>query len=660
MVLKTALLNFEINAQGNRAGFIINEKPESAAMDSDFWRLILDDGLRTEIPVCSHEQSGRVTQNGESLEIVYDKLLSSYGDVYDITLTVTVKVEDGLFKFTPALENRTKDTRINECFCPLADFTELCGDKATDALYWPNGLGTRVENPWEHMRSQTAAYYAHDDREIFMHLPYPRATMGWYGVQSGDRFLYVSRYDPECRLCFLTLRQTIHADPLNLLFGIDHFPMARPGESLTLPSSVIGLLDGDWRTAAKRYRAWADANFFTVREKADWVKHLTGWQRIILRSQYGEDYYTAEDLPRIYEAGAKYGIRTIFLFAWWKEGMDRNYPIYKEPYGGAFRALAENIKKVQDMGGRVILECNCHFMDPHIDYYKQFGEEVRMLDINGNEYRPAFVYSGRGEIRTQWGAVQFPLCCAGTKRWRDQLLSQFKQMADLGADCLFADCYGGCPSQPCFNDKHEHGNRIDEEWIYHRKFFTDAIDFCKKEDKVLGTEVVTDIAAAYAQFIHGLVNVDFKIKSNAFPALFRYTFPEVITTDRGIRAPEGDFAKQLRYALTTGVRLDAELYVCRAALDRDEAYAKEIGFYTEKLDRYGEFFYDGTFTVLDTSALPYYIKRGEFYSADKKRVMRVLYNASADAGAACGAELAPDEVRFDIFDTETYTANLAK
>ncbi|MBQ7661209.1 MAG: hypothetical protein IJS44_04070 [Clostridia bacterium] len=660
MVLTTAFLNFEINREGNRASFVINEKPQSAAGGSDFWRLILDDGMRTEIPVCSHEQSGRVVQAADDrLVITYDTLRSEYGDVYDISLCVTVEVCDGLLKFTPSLENHTKDTRINECYCPLADFTELCGEKSQDALYWPHGLGRRVENPWEYLRSQNAAYYAHDDREVTMRLSYPRASMGWYGVQSGNRFLYVARYDEDFRFCFLTVHQTIHASPLNMMLGVDHFPMARPGEKLTLPSSVVGLLDGDWRAGAGRYRAWADAHFFTVTKKEDWVKKLTGWQRIIMRSQYGEDYYKAEDLPRMYAAGAKYGIHTLFLFAWWKEGMDRNYPIYTEPYEGAFKALSENIKKVQDMGGRVILECNCHFMDPKTDYYKTFGDEVKLLDINGNEYRPSFVYSGRGEFRTHWGAVQFPLCCSGTARWRNQVLSQLRQMGDLGADCVFADCYGGCPSQPCFNDKHEHGNRVDEDWIYHRKFFADAVDYCDKAGKVLATEIVTDIAASYTQFIHGLINVDFKIKGDAFPALFRYTFPEVITTDRGIRAPEGDFAKQLRYALTHGVRLDAELYVCRAALDRDEAYAKEIGFYTEHLDRYGEFFYDGKFTVIDTAKLPYYIKRGEYLSADGKRVMRVLYNASKEEAKACGATLAPDEVRFDIFDTEIYRANLA-
>ena len=173
-----------------------------------------------------------------------------------------------------------------------------------------------------------------------------------------------------------------------------------------------------------------------------------------------------------------------------------------------------------------------------------------------------------------------------------------------------------------------------------------------------GTEL-TDIAAAYTQFIHGLVNVDFKVKSDAFPALFRYTFPEVITTERGIRSEEGDFDRQLRCALVSGMRLDAELYVCRADLGASPKYAAEVKRYTDIQTEYAEFLLRGRFTVLDTSALPYYIKRGEYYSEDGAKVLRILYNAAQETTeTVCGVALRPDEMRFDIFDRDKYEKEL--
>lgn len=658
--LVTPNLTFEVNETADKAAFILNDKPNAASRDADFWRLILDDSLRTEIPVVSKDQIGKVVEKDGKLIITYDEVKSEYGDTYPISFKLVVEVEDGLLKFTPEVTNNAEKIRVNECFAPMADFTELYGKKSQDVLYLPNGLGKREKNPWSSLKSLTAQYYNHDEREAFIHLPYPRATMAWYGVESGDKFLYVARPDDKFRHCFLTIHQTLHQNPTNMLVGTDHFPMAKTGETVDIPPTVIGVLDGDFREGAKTYRRWAEKTFWKDQPKEDWVKEMTGWQRIIMRSQYGEDYYTAEDLPRIYENGKKYGINTIFLFAWWKEGMDRGYPYYNEPYPGAYKALAENIKKVQDMGGRIMMECNCHFLDPGMEYYKEHGEYLCITDINGNEYRPSFVYPGRGEFRVTYGKVQFPLCCAGTEMWRNQVVDQLKMMGDMGADCVFADCYGGNPTQPCFNSRHEHGNRVDEEWIYHRQFFDKALEYTNENDKVLACEVVTDIAASYCQFIHGLVNVDGQVNGDAYPAMFRYTFPEVITTERGIRCPEGDFAKRLKVCLVSGLRLDAELYVCRADLGRDPKYAEQIGMYTSNLDKYGEFYYDGTYTVIDTSELPLTLKRGEYLSKDGKRVMRVLYNGAKESAKTAGIKLGPDELRYDIFDTEEYVKKFGK
>ena len=64
--------------------------------------------------------------------------------------------------------------------------------------------------------------------------------------------------------------------------------------------------------------------------------------------------------------------------------------------------------------------------------------------------------------------------------------------------------------------------------------------------------------------------------------------------------------------------------------------------------------------MIDTTELPYYIKRAEYYDAEGKRVMRVLYNASRDEHTVCGVTLASDEMRYDIFDAAEYNASVMK
>lgn len=651
-----------ITLQANGIAFNVSEDASSALYTakelspkegSDFFRLILDDGLHTEIPVFSHAQKGRAYMENEALIIEYDKLVSNYGDTYDVALKITVTVEDGLLSFVPEIDNRSS-VRVNECFCPLADFTGFGGEKKEDAVYFPRGLGSRVKNPWQILIDKTTDYYSHDQNEVYWHLHYPLASMGWFGVQSADHFLYIGRHDPDNRHCFMTIRQKIHSRPANMMLGIDHFPMARPGERLTLPQTVIGWLEGDWRQGAKIYRRFAESTFYSVPEKAEWVKELTGWQRVIMRSQYGEDYFKAEDLPELYKIGAKYGIHTIFLFAWWKEGMDRAYPKYEEPYPGAFNDLRENIEKVQALGGRVILECNCHFMDRSSDFYKEHGEFARMLDINGEEVSNTFVYPGYGEVRVTYGKKPFVYTCSSTELWRNQVLNQIKLLVDLGADCAFADCYGAFPCELCFNDKHEHKNRVDEDWKHKKKFFEEAMAYCKSKGRVLATEVVTDVCAGYSQFIHGWDNVEFTSRGNHFPAMFRYTFPEVITTERGIRDEEGDFRRRMRCALVYGLRLDAELYVCRTHLDDAPLYAEAVKEHTDTLYKYREFMMDGTFTCIEERPLPPHVRIGEYISKDRTRVLRVLYNPLDIKAEFDGIALDADEMRFDIYDVDSY------
>lgn len=649
--LSTSNLTFKLSPDASQSAFILAAKPDAASVGADFWRLILDDGLQTEIPILSHQQKGSVSVEGNRMTVTYDSLLSEYGATYPIKFSVTVEKEGELLRFTPSMENNCESVRINECLCPMADFTELYGPKDGDALYWPDGPGVRHQNPWAWLENMSGAYYNHDEYEVHTNLIYPRASMSWYGIQSKDKFLYICREDPEMRFCWLSLRHKIHGD--NISCNMLHFPMARPGEKITEPSTVVGVLDGDWREGARVYRAWADKNFFTAPKIDDWMRHMTGFQRVIMRSQYGEDHYKPEDLPRLYEEGARYGIKTLFLFAWWKEGMDRAYPKYEEAYPGAFKDLADNIRKVQEMGGRVILECNCHFMDPSSDFYKQYGEECRLLDINGNEYRPSFVYAGRGELRQKLGKVQFPLACEGSPRWREQLAKQVRQLADFGADCLFMDCYGFCPYQPCFNDTHDHGARVDEAWISHRKIFQDAMDFSYSKGRALGTEGVTDIAGAYCQLLHGNIQADYKVKSDQFPQLFRYTFPECITTERGFLGSEGNYKRQVKCALVMGERYDSQLWVCKRGMADDPVYAEYMGWCARKLEEYGEFFFDGRFTVIDTTEIPYYVKRSEWYSADGKRLLKVLYNASDRTPATVdGITLAPDQMEFIITDVK--------
>lgn len=655
MIISAGNLSFVINEDGSHAQFIVNNNQGQISEISDYWRLILDDGFYTELAVCSHMQKGRVTCSEKGMKIEYDQVVSEYGEVYPIRFSVNITVEDDLLKFSSSIYNQTENVRVNECLCPFVEFTKLCGEKEKDVLYMPHGLGERKLNPWGYMNSDQMVlnFYNHNEFESAYRLYYPgTASMSWFGIESGNEFLYMAKYDSDQRGCFLTVRQTIRSNPTNLMLSVNQFPATRSGEKMTLSPIFVGLLDGDWRKGAQRYRTWAESTFYNVPQKHEWVQHMTGWQRIIMRSQWGHDHFKPEDLPEVYRIGAQYGLHTIFIFGWWKGGFDRNYPdCYAEPLDG----LAENIKKVQEMGGRIILVCLPISIDEQSDYYKnKGGDELQVIDINGNIPHQQFTFVGPGDLRITFGQRYLINCCSGTQRWRDELMGFVKQLNELGADCAFMDCYGVHPAMPCFNDKHEHGPRVDEDWISRKKFYREAVEYTKKQNIVLAAECVSDIASSFVQFLHGWLNVDFADGSDVFAPMFRYTFPEMITTLRGIRCSVGHYERQFKGALTAGLRVDAELYVCRATIDRDPEYARVVGWYTSKLAEYSEFFLDGQYTVLDGRWIPKHIRRGEYISQNGRKVLRVLLNASDYKEEVYGVDLEADEIRFDVFEKDEY------
>ena len=247
----------------------------------------------------------------------------------------------------------------------------------------------------------------------------------------------------------------------------------------------------------------------------------------------------------------------------------------------------------------------------------------------GLPVNPAFGYPGFGEYIVEFGKRRFYSGCTSTQPWRDQMAKQVRLLGELGGDVIFMDCFGGAPFQGCFNAKHPHGPRVDADWKYRRLIYQDAADHVKSIGKTLGNEVVTDISASYSPFIHSLVNASLDPTSEEYPPLFRYTFPKLITTNRGMHgSDQPHWEEKLRSCLVYGLRYDAELYVCRRLIDEDPPYARVVKECTDLMRKYGEFYFDGTFTVVDSTVLPRAVKRGDFLNADGTKLLTVWYNTS--------------------------------
>ncbi len=620
------------------------------ASNADFWRLHLDHcctGLSRDLGVYSHEQTPTaVTEEGDLLTVSYDSLLAENGVRYPIALTLTVRTAaDGALAFSAQVKNGSA-ARINELQYPLLELTRIAGDFEEDVLYAPRGLGARIPFPYRAARHAHTEYMAADYKNIWSLSTYPgQMSMPWFGIHSGGHFLSLSRREETCRITgFATGTEPRGACERRLIMTVCSYAAIRPGEEAVLSGYRVAAYVGDWRTEADSYRAYANATYLSDLVGVDGriphkesIRRLDGWQRIILKHQYGEIYHTYADLPRIWREGVKYGIRMILLFAWWQEGMDNGYPNYQpdEALGGA-DALRAAVDEIHAAGGRVILYANGHIMDAATDYYRTEGHRYTMKNIEGMEYREFYKFANNGTMLRFGGHKTFVPGCHGTPQWRAKVEELGERERALGSSGVFFDQLNCCFNL-CFDDTHEHGARIDEE----PRFRIDTIERIRAglcEDEWFGTEWPMDRISPRIDFTHGC-GPSTAFREDAYPYIFRYTFPEALISNRMAHDEKAGYRRELNYAFVHGLLFDVALWRCRIdSIDDCPNYAAYLKQLTDLRSAYRDFFTEGAYDMLP-DGLPDTV-RGAQYTRGDRRIL-ALWNDGADAVTVLGTSIAP-------------------
>ncbi|MCS7460071.1 DUF6259 domain-containing protein [Paenibacillus doosanensis] len=627
LAIKAGELQFAVDPEGRFGSWTTEGLPLRESPGADFWRLQLDDGEFRDMTVASSKQSGAVSAVTNGLDIRYDRLVAEDGNAYPVSFVVRVRAVDGSLQFSYTINNNS-EARVNEVKLPFVDLAVVADEqRSRDVLYRSQGHGHRLADPWTTIDRAHSEYKYSDDNEVWLDMTYPSfASMAWFGVQSGSHFLYVGRHDDQFRSCVLAAGIGPRNSDPRLLLAISQFPLARKGEEVSSPVSVVAFVRGDWRQGSAIYRQWA-AGWFSEPNRPEWVQELNGWQRIIMKHQFGKIYYKYEDLPRIYEEGRTVGVNMILLFGWWKGGFDNGYPVYEpDPALGGEEGLKAAIAEVQRRGGRIALYTNGVLIDVKSDYYKEVGCRICRKDIDGVEYREHYKFSNDGMLLRNFGYKSFVSACQATDEWSEQLLRVGKQKLSYNSDSIFYDQIAGHFPHLCFDDSHHHGNRGDSETVWRRCNLQQLRELCTG-DKAFGSEFVIDCYAPIMDFHHSCGYATSK-DDDAFPELYRQTFPETIMSNRFIHDERSDFKQQLNFAFVYGYRFDIAIYRCRSTVAAVPAYAAHIKELIAQRERYAEFFYHGVFSLDTDLELPEGVIKTE-YVHDGKRLF-VFWNDSAE------------------------------
>lgn len=635
IILKAGKLQLSLSEDGRQVAWSADGLPMRESEGADFWRAFMDDGYLREMCVRSSMQKyGRAEQiDCDHVVVRYSRLVEETGREFDTALTVYITAAVSTypgFEMYAVIENNDK-ARLNELMLPFIDLDTACNTaREQDVMYALNGYGSFNPNPWESVKGGHTEYVAADNKQIWSSMTYPSTcTMAWYGLQTGGHFLYLGKQDTryESQLFTLGTSPRGEGEKPQLILTSSQMPYATAGETLETMRCFVSLNEGDWRTGSDIYGNYARATWYKPSAAPDWVKSMTGWQRIILRHQYGEILFTYADLPRVYREGQKAGLNVLMVFGWWRGRFDNGYPIYEpDDELGGVEGLRAAIEEIHAMGGKVALYTNGQLIDMATDYYRDIGHRLCRVSIDGIPYHDSYPFGNAGTSLRAFGHKSFVTACPGNPEWIDLQTQHADFKFSLGADSAFYDQIGGNLSSPCFSEDHPHGKRFAQAEEGRRECMKAIFEHCP-EGGAIGTEKATDMLLPYIHYVHGAQNGPiFWGPSNPVPEMLLRTFPEMVHTNRFIHDDKPGAEEAFYHAFVYGFRFDLCPYRGRAdirVMPKVAAVVKRlVGLYEE----YREFFYEGKFVCDTDVVLPANVRKGEFLAADGVRRLITLWN----------------------------------
>jgi Domain of unknown function (DUF6259) len=565
-----------------------------------------------------------------------NKIILDYGEcLYDASpinfrVKITICLANDEVKWAVEISNNEPECNIRELHFPLIHAISIPEEQA---LIYPFLGGQICQNIKHTIKSRHSLWKGKDHIFTEYKHAYPRqAATNCFTFANADCGLYFGLHNPQNEETEHSFR--MYADKLSISMG--RYPCCECGQTWSLDGYVVSPYNGSWHVPANKYRAWLDSpecDWFELHKIPEWVRKMHGWQRVIMKHQYGEIHYKYAQMPEMREDGQKSGIDTLFMFGWQNGGHDNNYPDYTpDPELGTEKQLKAGIKDFTQHNGQVILYANGQLIDLNSEFYKKHGSDVTIKDFHGNSRRDAYHFSSTGHFYGKVANRSFEHGCPYSELWEKELEKVVDTAAAYGCQSAFFDQLGRA-SFPCCDPNHGHpvpafgiGAQRGRQIKRLRKRAR-----THSSEMALGVEIITDVTACQADYVHSLSgfckamndweHTGDKPEHEYFIDWFRYIFPEIIISDREIR-DDSDIERRVNHAVLKGLRHDIEIYRCRKTIAETPHYQEYLGKITHLRKKYSYLLLEGMYRdtenfVIDNDQ----IEARSFVNGDKLAVV---------------------------------------
>jgi len=400
-------------------------------------------------------------------------------DGLEARLQVTLTKGAGASDWSLRVTNRSAETREVMVSFPCLDGVRLGREGATDLATVMSQAGM-IGPAW----AQGGGVVGNGGQ----------MSMQWHAIWDPDSgsALGLIMMDPAAQPKALVLHEPS--------IEVRYFPPRNlaPGESIELPAARLLVYRGDWRPAARAYRAWY-SRAFKLAEPPQWFRHSDGCEGRHFKqggpgiaADHGGQF-VLESFKELPAAHLRVPIDNL-EYAFYSRGSmlhgvhTDGDNIVREDMGGA-AAMKEGIAGVHRLGLHATLYIEGYIVHQQSD-----------LARSGKAERWSVMHKD-GSITGPYTSQGFYHMCPGCVEWQDHLAHTVERLLrETGADGVRLDSLGFY-FLPCYNPAHAHATPFGyNEWMKQLLSKVRRAALAVNPDALLTTEAPVDW---FGQWFHG-------------------------------------------------------------------------------------------------------------------------------------------------------------
>lgn len=537
------------------------------------WKLKLEDPEQNfdTILLQSSGQTSTVKKIAGGFMVSYTQLKKA-SQSYQIALDIIFTTEGQKFNLSSKIRNNEKKLVVVEFDGPIVNGINL---KMEDYnLMMPNGVGQEfVATPTAKIAAKKVSFKgglswisnkANGSYGLTAHYPSRFATMQWCAFKGKNGGVYFGSHDIRHGSKIFNVNYVENQKQYD--FSFSHQVAIHPQTQYDFPALVIYPFKGSWHQAADVYRKWFDTSMPLV-EVPTWAKNASGWMLTILKQQNNEVMWDYPALNEMNKLSVERGLDIIGLYGWAHGGHDRFYPdYYPDTLMGGHKALVKALADIKKAGKRSIIYVNGQLMDQNgTNYWDSIGKSINIVKKDKQlDYQKWHKYKDAP-------ARFHGLACLSADLWYERMLQLAKEANDYGADGIIYDQLAVTAPKYCYATNHNHKTPevmyTGDRYAFLRKIATTMKTI--NPDFIVMTEGLSDVVLNSVAWFHGYENgvyvptqkeIEGKYSktaySSVYPEMFKYTFPEMLTTTRNPSPVNNRLI--LNYATVYGFRQELE------------------------------------------------------------------------------------------------------